>query len=127
MGKVRRLSDDQFHHLQKIAAGLLTQTDGDLREAMGLALAKHYDLIRTIRDTEIVADVGPGNAILFVPEEGGMAMRVERHPRAPTEETEEAILPEVDLFGFQVIETPTRHHSEPRLDAGVLGVEDWED
>ncbi len=128
MAKVRRLSERQFLHLIRVAAGLLTETDGDLRKALAMAMVKHRALLRLIHDEELVADVGPGNAILFVPEEGGLALRLERHPRPATEDmpTEEANYPEIDLLGFEVIETKTSHTSQPNYDAGVIGVEDWD-
>ena len=77
---------------------------------------------------DVTTDLGPGNAILFVPDEGGLALRLERHPRYDTEEiapTEEAPYPEIDLLGFEVIESGTTHKSQPLLDAGVFS-DDWD-
>ena len=102
MAKVRPLSDAQFLQLLKIAAGLLQQTQGDLREALSLAMVKHADLIQAIREPGLATDLGPGNAILFVPPEGGMALRLERHAPSGIEDmlpTEEAPYPEIDLLG----------------------------
>jgi hypothetical protein len=128
MPKVRRLDDRQFLHLIRVAAGLLPTTDGDLRRALSMAMVKHRALLRRIHEDELVADVGPGNAILFVPDEGGLALRLERHPRPKTEDmpTEEANYPEIDLLGFEVIESTTSHRSQPTYDAGVIGVDDWD-
>ncbi|MEZ4317701.1 MAG: hypothetical protein R3F61_09355 [Myxococcota bacterium] len=131
MPKVRKLSDRQFLHLLKIAAGLLQSTDGDLRKALGIAMVKHQALMRSIREDELVTDLGPGNAVLFVPETGGLALRMERHRRMETEElaldpTEEAAYPEIDLLGFEVIESGGSHRTAPRLDAGIVGGEDWD-
>ncbi|MCB9673877.1 MAG: hypothetical protein H6737_02110 [Alphaproteobacteria bacterium] len=126
--KVRKLSDAQFLQLLKVAAGLLQHTNGDLVQALSMAMVKHHALLRLIRDQELVTDLGPGNAILFVPDEGGLALRLERHPRYDTEEiapTEEAPYPEIDLLGFEVIESGTTHKSQPLLDAGVFS-DDWD-
>ena len=108
--------------LVRLASGLLKDTDGDVVQAMCLALRKHYDLINAIHTREIPSDLGPGNAILFVPEGGGLALRLERHPSVP--ETEEVEYPEVDLFDFEVYEPPSQHRIVPRLDELTLD-EGW--
>ena len=125
MPKVRKLTDRQFLHLLKFASGLLQQTDGDLRKALSLAMQKHHELLCTIREDELETDLGEGNAILFVPEDGGLALRMERH--RPEDPTEEVPYPEIDLLGFEVIESTARHHSQPRFDAGVINADDWRD
>ena len=118
----RVLQHHELMHLVRLASGLLQQTDGDVVEAMRLALMKHYQLIKAIHTREIASDLGPGNAILFVPEGGGLALRLERHPSVP--ETEEVDYPEVDLFDFVVHEPPSTHRIVPRLDELTLD-EGW--
>lgn len=107
MREPRVLRENELLHLVRLAAGLLTDTHGDIEAAMRLALRKHFDLIKAIHTREIASDLGPGNAILFVPPEGGLAIRLERHPSVP--ETEEVEYPEVDLFDFEVYEPPSSH------------------
>lgn len=121
--RVRALNDLELLHLVRLAAGLLQDTDGDVVEAMRLALRKHFDLIRAIHEREIASDFGPGNAILFVPEGGGLAIRLERHPAM--DETEEAEYPEIDLFDFEVYEPPSKHKMVAPTDVTTL--EGWED
>lgn len=132
MSKVRKLSSSELHHLVKLAAGLLQETNGDVRQAMSRAMEKHFALLATIRDQGISADLGPGDVVLHVPDEGGMALRMVRHTPQTTDErapTEEADYPEIDLLGFEVVETdntPGSHQSEPRMDAGHFDI-DWTD
>jgi hypothetical protein len=118
MARTRSLSDADFHQLLKLAAGLLRATDGDIVSAMSQAMQLHIELLRTIRHEEIASDLGPGNAILYVPEEGGLAIRLERHPAA------EMVFPEIDLTGFEVTESYSSHYSTQPYDGGVL--DDWD-
>lgn len=123
MPRTRVLKENELHHLVRLAAGVLHQTDGDVVEAMRIALRKHFDLIRAIHEREIASDFGPGNAILFVPDGGGLAIRLERHPALP--ETEEAEYPEIDLFDFEVYEPPSTHKMVAPTDETTL--EGWDD
>lgn len=112
-------------HLFRLASGCLTEVDGDIEAAMSLALQRHFALIQGIKEREVSADLGPGNAILFVPEEGGMAIRLERHP-ARTEEVE---YPDIDLLGFEVVEsvrTYAGHQGEQRVDVDLTMDTEWE-
>ena len=128
MPPVRKITDRQFLHLLKVAAGFLPHTDGDLPAAMSLAMAAHYELLHHIRDHEIRSDLGPGDAILFIPEEGGLALRLERHPKeVETPDPEEISYPDMDLLGFEVVEHDTgTHYTAPRFDATALD-EGWDE
>lgn len=132
--KTRTLSSTELQQLVKLAAGLLSETDGNIREAMSLAMQKHFALLAAIRDPGVSADLGPGNVILHVPEEGGMALKTVRHPRQTTEErlpTQEIEYPEIDLLGFEVYEgdASANYESLPRLDTEDLDTHadiDWD-
>ena len=122
----RRLSEAELLHLVRLASGCLVETDGDVEAAMGLALERHFALIEAIKTREIVSDLGPGNAILYVPESGGLAIRLERH----AEPTEEAPYPEVevDLMSFEVFERADsygNHRAVAPADVD-LSFEDWD-
>jgi hypothetical protein len=129
--RVRKLTDAQFLQLLRLATGLLPMAGGDLELALGMALQLHAKLIDSIRTQGVRADLGKGDAVIFVPDEGGLAIRLERHrphplsegllPQDPTEETptEEADYPDIELFGFEVIESKGEHRTNQHLDAGV--------
>lgn len=121
----RRITEAQMLQLVRLASGLLTRTNGDIVAAMSEALVLHDRLLRTVREDGVRGDLGVGTAILYVPDEGGLAIRAERRriqlvesteESAPTEEAE---YPEIDLLGFEVIESAGEHQSSPSLDAGV--------
>lgn len=116
--KTKPLSDTDFHQLLKLASGLLRFVDGDIVAAMRMAMPLHVELLKTILDDEIKSDLGPGNAILFVPDEGGLAIRLERHPATAM------VFPDIDLTGFEVTESYSSHYSTQPFDGGVL--DDWE-
>lgn len=127
--RYRRLDDRQFLQLLRLASGLLQTTDGDLESALSLAIRLHSDLLTGIRERGVRSDLGPGDAILFVPDTGGLAIRTERHKPRPNPEdapTEEAEYPDIDLLGFEVIESTGDHRSSHDLDAGV-DEESWFD
>lgn len=131
--RVKKLSDGQVLQLVRLASGLLARFDGDLDLAMSTALKLHFELLEGVRGDGIRADLGKGDAVLFVPDEGGLAIRVERHKPSGldalgaigeiTEEdaapTEEADYPPIDLMGFEVRESAGEHRSQPVMDAGV--------
>lgn len=132
--RIRKLSDRQFLHLLRMAAGLLLHTDGDLERALAMAIRLHQDLLDGIKENGLRSDLGPGDAVLYVPDTGGLAIRLERHPvfvDPSTEEaapTEEAEYPEIDLLGFEVIEPSMDgdHVTNPNFDT-VVDEETWID
>ncbi|MCB9669078.1 MAG: hypothetical protein H6736_21060 [Alphaproteobacteria bacterium] len=119
MARTQKLGDERFLHLLRLASGLLKHTRGDIVEAMRLAMPMHIELLRTIREDEIRSDLGPAEAVLFVPDEGGLAIRVERHASTPM------TFPEIDITGFEVTESYSSHFSVPQFDGGVFE-EDWD-
>ncbi len=58
---------------------------------MSRAITAHADLIRGIKDREVQAHVPDGRITMFVPDGGGVAIRLERMPQ----------MPEPDLMGEQ--------------------------
>ncbi len=133
MATVRRLTDDQFLQLLKLAAGLLPRTGGDLPEALRLAMPLHRELLRTIHQEEIRSDLGPVDAVLFVPSGGGLAIRVERRPAGFEEEEVDTVrdwdvsamdLSDLEITEFGIATGPSLHRTDPHLDGGVL--EEWD-
>lgn len=124
MARIRPLSDGDLLQLLQLASGLLQQTEGDIVAAMSLAMPLHVELLRTIRDDEIRSDLGPGDAVLYVPEQGGLAIRIERHPPRFDDEAGAEPYADLDITGFEVSEPESSHFSLPSFDAGVL--EDWD-
>lgn len=77
--RMRKVSDADWQQLITLAAGFLPLENGDIKAAMTRAVAAHAELIRALKEESISADVGPGRVTLFVPPEGGLAVRTERH------------------------------------------------
>lgn len=78
--KIRKLSDQDWAQLITLTSGYLPLVNGDVRRAMSKALAAHQDLIVAAKQEAITAELPEGRVTLFVPEEGGMALRLEILP-----------------------------------------------
>ncbi len=74
----RPVSDADWNQLMTLAAGYLVLEDGDVKAAMSRAIAAHTELIKALKAELITAPVGKGTVTMFVPEEGGVALRLER-------------------------------------------------
>jgi hypothetical protein len=130
--KVRPLSQGDWDQLLVVASGYLTLCDGDLQAAMSRAIVAHAGLIEAVKKGEIRAELPRGRVELFVPDEGGLALAFEPHPRRGTpggsdarpDTTADAVpLPEITL---EVHERPSSYApSTPRSDAGPHEDEDW--
>jgi hypothetical protein len=132
MPKVRKLAQRDWEQLLIVAAGYLPLCNGDLRAAMGRAITAHADLIGAVKDGKVYAHLPDGRITMFVPEDGGVAIKLERLPTMPapldTEDeppTEEhpvvATRDPLDIT-FQVFEVPSSHTQPdlpPDADAGV--------
>jgi hypothetical protein len=137
MPKVRKLTQRDWEQLLVIAAGYLPLCNGDLRAAMGRALTAHADLIAGVKAAEVHAFLPDGRITMFVPDEGGVAIRLERLPPLPEGDegdeeplpTEEDSLPPRDPLEitFEVFESAPSHHRtpQPESDAGVHEEGDW--
>ena len=80
MGKkarIAKLSDRDWDNLLTLAAGYLPVTNGDARRAMSKALAAHHDLIAAAKLGVVSAEIHEGRVTLVVPEDGGMALKIE--------------------------------------------------
>lgn len=82
--KVRPLAQGDWDQLLVVASGYLTICGGDLKEAMARAIVAHAGLIEAVKRGEISAELARGRVSLFVPEEGGLALAFEPHPRKLT-------------------------------------------
>lgn len=76
------ISDSDWNQLMTLAAGYLVLEDGDVKAAMSRALAAHTELIRALKREAIRAEVSQGTVTMFVPDEGGVALRLERNDPA---------------------------------------------
>lgn len=112
MPKVQKLSETQYLQLLKLASGLLKTTRGDLEEALRLAIPLHLELLEAVRTEGIRADLGPVEAVLHVPEEGGLAVRIDQHPAVAM------LFPVIDPAEFDTIE----HTSPPSF---LPDPDDW--
>lgn len=86
----RAVSDADWNQLMTLAAGYLVLEDGDVKAAMARALAAHTELIRALKDEKISTQVANGTVTMFVPEEGGVALRLERN--TPVEDEDTAVI-----------------------------------
>lgn len=93
----RPVSDADWNQLMTLAAGYLVLEDGDVKAAMARALAAHTELIRALKDEKISAEVGGGTVTMFVPDEGGVALRLERKPKLDTEDDDTALMQQVNV------------------------------
>ncbi|MCA9566609.1 MAG: hypothetical protein KC656_02160 [Myxococcales bacterium] len=86
----RPISDADWNQLMTLAAGYLVLEDGNVKAAMARALAAHTELIRALKAEAISAEVSQGVVTMFVPEEGGVALRMEkRRPEPPARPVED--------------------------------------
>ena len=139
--KVRPLAQGDWDQLLVVASGYLGLCGGDLKEAMARAIVAHAGLIESVKKGEIAAELPRGRVVLFVPEEGGLALAFEPHPRnnsgskatpGGTESTStpshgedyaDLGLPDITL---EVHERESSYApSVPRADAGPHDDEDW--
>lgn len=74
----RAVSDADWNQLMTLAAGYLVLEDGDVKAAMARAIAAHTELIRALKAETIQADIASGTVTMFVPDEGGVALRLEK-------------------------------------------------
>lgn len=72
------VSDENWNQLMTLAAGYLALEEGDIQASMARALRAHADLIRAIKDERISAELPGGTVTMFVPDEGGVALRTAR-------------------------------------------------
>lgn len=75
--KQTKLSDREWDTLVTIASGYLAETNGDLRLAMARAVVAHRDLIAAVKSGAISVEIPEGRVSLVVPEEGGIALKLE--------------------------------------------------
>lgn len=85
----RPVSDADWNQLMTLAAGYLVLEDGDVKAAMARALAAHTELIRALKDERISTEVASGTVTMFVPDEGGVALRLERKVAAAMADDED--------------------------------------
>ncbi len=74
----RPISDADWSQLMTLAAGYLLLEDGDIKAAMARALKAHTELIRALKKEAITAEIDGGTVTMFVPEGGGVAIKMER-------------------------------------------------
>ena len=77
MGRHRPVSDADWNQLITLASGYLALESGDIQAAMQRALGAHMDLIAALKSGQIVAEIPEGTVTMFVPDEGGVALRLE--------------------------------------------------
>jgi hypothetical protein len=77
LGRHRSVSDADWNQLITLASGYLALESGDIQAAMQRALAAHMDLISALKAEQISAEVEEGRVTMFVPEGGGVALRME--------------------------------------------------
>lgn len=73
----RSVSDADWNQLITLASGFLPLEQGDVKGAMSRALAAHVELIAALKNERISAHVPEGRVTMFVPDEGGVALRLE--------------------------------------------------
>ncbi len=85
MGRHRPVSDADWNQLITLASGYLALESGDIQAAMQRALGAHMDLIAALKSEQIVATIPEGTVTMFVPEQGGVALRLagEDPPKSP--------------------------------------------
>ncbi len=83
----RTVSDADWNQLITLASGYLAIENGDIHAAMRRALAAHVDLITALKTEQITAELDQGRVTMFVPEDGGVALRMDAtmSPDSPTE------------------------------------------
>jgi hypothetical protein len=133
--KVRPLQQRDWDQLLVVASGYLALTGGDLKEAMARAIVAHAGLIEAVKHAEVAAELPRGRVVLFVPEEGGLALAFEPHPRRTTPggaDREPAGDAYADLgppdITLEVHERPSSYDPRQHVardDAGVHDDEDW--
>lgn len=74
----RAVSDADWNQLMTLAAGYLVLEDGDVKAAMARALAAHTELIKALKAESIQATIPSGTVTMFVPDEGGVALRLDK-------------------------------------------------
>lgn len=72
----RKISDADWNQLITLASGYLSLENGDIQASMARALAAHVDLISALKAEQISADIPGGRVTMFVPIEGGVALRI---------------------------------------------------
>ena len=120
MPKVRQLEQRDWDQLLTVATGFLPLTQGDLKEAMAMAIAAHSELIRAVREEGITTHVSRGKVTLFVPEEGGIALAFESNRRRPTGETTPPPAPDLRNLVLEVVEPSGYVKVEEEEDTGPL-------
>ena len=134
--KVRPLSQGDWDQLLVVASGYLAICGGDLKEAMARAIVAHAGLIEAVKRGEIAAELPRGRVSLFVPDEGGLALAFEPHPRRTPAGVDRATPsnggadyadlgpPDITL---EVHERESSYERSPhhRADAGPHEDEDW--
>lgn len=78
MGRHRSVSDADWNQLITLASGYLALESGDIQAAMQRALAAHMDLISALKAGQISAEIDEGRVTMFVPDSGGVALRLEQ-------------------------------------------------
>lgn len=99
------VSDENWSQLMTLASGYLALEEGDIQASMARALKAHADLIRAIKKGEISADLPGGRVTMFVPPEGGVALRTERPETAEDEPPAGAL--------DSMIDAPTEIEEQP--------------
>lgn len=77
----RPVNDSDWNQLITLASGYLALEQGDVHAAMSRALAAHVKLISALKAETISAEVAEGRVTMFVPEGGGVALRLDPHPK----------------------------------------------
>jgi hypothetical protein len=77
VGRHRAVSDADWNQLITLASGYLALESGDIQAAMQRALSAHMDLIAALKSGQISAEIPEGTVTMFVPDEGGVALRLE--------------------------------------------------
>lgn len=99
----RPISDSDWTQLITLASGFLVLEDGDVKSAMSRALSAHAELIRALKKESIRADLPQGTVTMFVPDEGGVALRLEKKlPGQPIPEDELPTMPQQGSTTFQL-------------------------
>lgn len=73
----RPVSDSDWNQLITLASGYLSLEGGDVQAAMSRALAAHVQLISSLKAERISTVVADGRVTMFVPPEGGVALRLD--------------------------------------------------
>ncbi|MEZ4322919.1 MAG: hypothetical protein R3F61_35970 [Myxococcota bacterium] len=80
MSRQRSVSDADWNQLITLASGYLALESGDIQGAMRRALAAHMDLIAALKAEQISVEVDEGRVTMFVPDSGGVALRLSGGP-----------------------------------------------